>query len=67
MNVKESIEFVKNYKDPLGFDIADATNLRTKKDCIERMEEHCEWLELMIVDTIHAVERDIRKIKGATT
>jgi hypothetical protein len=62
MNTKEVIKRTKKFNDFYGQDLSDTTNLNTKKDCLERLEEHRRFLEDQNTDALKSLDNFIRKL-----
>lgn len=62
MRTREVISKVKKFRDYYGFDIVTATELKTKKDCLEALEGHKRWLENALTDAMTGVDRFIREL-----
>ncbi len=62
MRTRQVISKVKNFRDNYGFDIPEAPELKTKKDCLEALQKHKRWLELALNDALGGVDRFIREL-----
>jgi len=62
MRTREVISKVKNYKDQFDFDIAEASGLKTKKDCLEALQAHKQWLEDAGNDALRDIDSFIEEL-----
>ena len=62
MRTSEVISRVEKFKDYYGFDIAAASELKTKKDCLEALQSHKRWLEGALTDAMAGVDKFIREL-----
>ena len=62
MRTSEVIRKTKAFRDHWGNDIADTSNLRTKRDCLASLKNHRNWLELADNDALHGVDSFIREL-----
>jgi len=62
MRTREVIAKVKKFQDYYGFDIVSASELKTKKDCLEALQAHKRWLENALIDAMTGVDKFIRDL-----
>lgn len=62
METREVVRRVKKFRDYYGFDIVNASELKTEKDCLEALEVHKRWLEDALVDAMRGVDRFIDEL-----
>ncbi|KKL06447.1 hypothetical protein LCGC14_2595940 [marine sediment metagenome] len=56
MRTREVISRVKKFRDYYGFDIPEADELKTKKDCCEALSRHRVFLEYALSDALSGVD-----------
>ena len=59
MRTREVIAKVRKFRDYYGFDIVNASELKTKKDCLEVLQAHKKWLEDALIDAMNEVDKFI--------
>ena len=62
MRTTEVIRKTMSFRDAFGNDLADNTNLNTKRDCLERLKSHRRWLEDASQETLQDIDDFIRKL-----
>ena len=62
MKTLEVIAKTKAFKDDFGNDLADDTNLKSKRDCLERLQSHRRWLENASEEALRGVDNFIRDL-----
>ena len=62
MITREVISRVKKFTDYYGFDIPEALELKTKRDCLEALQHHKRWLEEALTDALTGVDSFIREL-----
>ena len=62
MRAREVIAKVKKFRDYYGFDIVDVSELKTKRDCLEALKSHRNWLEDANIDAMTGIDSFIREL-----
>lgn len=62
MRTRTVIAKVKKFRDYYGFDIVNASELKTKKDCLEALKNHKSWLEDALKDAMTGVDKFIKDL-----
>jgi len=62
MDIRTIRKRIKAYKDSFGFDIADISNLQTKKDCKTTIMSHRWWLENASGEALRGVDNFISEL-----
>lgn len=62
MRTREVVAKVKKYRDYYGFDIPEAPELKTKRDCKGALLNHKRWLGEALTDALGDVDGFIREL-----
>ena len=62
MRTSEVVREVKKYRDYYGFDITEASGLKTKLDCLQALQQHKRQLEDTLSDAFSDIDRFIAKL-----
>lgn len=62
MKTREVISKVRKFRDYYGFDIPQAPELKTKRECLEALQSHKGWLEDALTDALGGVDRFIKEL-----
>ncbi len=62
MRTREVIIKVKKFRDYYGFDIPEAPELKTKRDCLRALNGHQRWLKGALTDAMTGVDRFIEEL-----
>ena len=62
MRTREVLRRVRKFTDYYGFDIPEAPELTSKKECLEALERHKSWLEEALTDALTGVDRFIHEL-----
>jgi len=62
MRTREVIGRVRKFTDYYGFDIPEAPELTSKKECLEALLHHKRWLEGALTDALTGVDNFIQEL-----
>lgn len=62
MKTKEVISRVKKFRDYFDFDIVSVEALKTKKDCLDALQSHKQWLEDACGDAKRQIDEFIKEL-----
>ena len=62
MRTVEVIRKTKAFRDDFGNDIVDTTKLNNKKDCLDVLESHRNWLEAASDEALKGIDSFIREL-----
>lgn len=64
MNNTQAIRMTKRFTDFYGQDLSDTTNMRSKEDCIERLQSHRDFLEAQHADALKHIDNFINDLEN---